>query len=226
MRRLLSWQPAAIILTGVDHHRETRSLLKASPIPVLEIWDYTDEPIDLCVGINHFEAGRSIGEHAAEYGYRKPAFVSTPKGHDIRADARLAGIRDVYKSLDAPGIPVSRPPLQSAFTTGYFGTLELIDTGPPDLICFLNDHMAFGGMMACQARGVSIPDDIGIIGFNALDLARVLPKKLTTIRTPRRLMGITGARNLLARINGARVEPSIALTTEFIAGETTSVRAR
>jgi LacI family gluconate utilization system Gnt-I transcriptional repressor len=78
--------------------------------------------------------------------------------------------------------------------------------------------------MACQTRGLSIPDDIGIIGFNSLDLASVLPKKLTTIRTPRRLMGITGARNLLARINGVSIQPTTVLPLEFIHGETTSVR--
>ncbi len=224
VRRLLSWQPAAIILTGVDHHPETIALLKASPIPVLEIWDHTNDPIDLCVGIDHFEAGKTIGQHALECGYKSPAFVSTPKGHDIRADARLEGIRAVYQNLGGGPIPVARPPLQSAFTTGYHGALELIDTAQPDLICFLNDHMAFGGLMACERRGVSIPDDLGVIGFNALDLASVLPKKLTTIRTPRRLMGVTGARNLLARINGVKVDPPAALPMEFIPGETTSPR--
>jgi LacI family gluconate utilization system Gnt-I transcriptional repressor len=224
VRRLLSWQPAAIILTGVDHHEETRALLKASPIPVLEIWDHTDTPIDLCVGIDHFKAGQVIGHHAVECGYTRPAFVSTPKGHDIRADARLSGIRDVYKGLTLAPVPVARPELQSAFTAGYEGALQLIDDEKPDLICFLNDHMAFGGMMACQTRGLSIPDDIGIIGFNSLDLASVLPKKLTTIRTPRRLMGITGARNLLARINGVSIQPTTVLPLEFIHGETTSVR--
>lgn len=224
VRRLLSWQPAAIILTGVDHHPETTALLRASPIPVLEIWDSTSDPIDLCVGIDHFAAGQVLGEHAASCGYRQPAFVSTPKGYDIRADARLSGIREVYAGLSGNTVPVARPPLQSAFTAGFEGTLELIDQGAPDLICYLNDHMAFGGMMACQTRGLSIPEDVGVLGFNALDLASVLPRKLTTIRTPRRLMGVTGARALLARINGVPTPQQTVLPVELIPGETTSAR--
>ncbi|RLJ58931.1 LacI family transcriptional regulator [Litoreibacter meonggei] len=221
VRRLLSWQPAAVILTGVDHHPETYALLKASPLPVLEIWDHTDDPIDLCVGIDHFKAGQAIGQHATERGYKCPAFVSTPKGHDIRADARLAGIRDIYRQIGQNHVPVSRPPLQSAFTAGFQGATELINEEQPDIICFLNDHMAFGGMMACNSLGLSIPDDMGVVGFNSLDLASVLPKRLTTIRTPRRLMGVTGARNLLARINGVPIERNIVLPVEFVSGETT-----
>lgn len=226
VRRLISWQPAAIILTGADHHPETTALLQASPIHVLEIWESTPDPIDLNVGIDHFEAGQVIGQHAADCGYKRPAFVSTPKGYDLRADARLSGIRQIYTGLGISQVPVARPALQSAFTAGYEGTIELLDSDAPDLICYLNDHMAFGGMMACQARGLSIPDDIGVVGFNALDLASVLPKKLTTIRTPRYLMGITGARNLLARINGVPAPEKTVLPLEFIKGETTSNRAR
>ena len=221
VRRLLSWQPAAIILTGVDHHPETRELLRASPIPVLEIWDHTDDPIDICVGIDHFRAGQMIGEHAAALGYWQPAFVSTPRGHDKRADARLEGIRSVFPPDGAGEVAAARPPLGNAFVTGYDGTASLLDEGKPDIICYLNDHMAFGGLMCCQARGLKVPEDMGIVGFNGLDLASVLPMKLTTIRTLRRLMGITGARNLLARINGVPTERSKVLPLQFEPGQTT-----
>ncbi|MEM9582839.1 MAG: LacI family DNA-binding transcriptional regulator [Pseudomonadota bacterium] len=221
VQRLLSWQPAAIILTGIDHLPETRALLKASPIPVLEIWDYTREPIDICVGIDHFEAGRVIGCHALEMGYERPAFVSTPRGHDIRADARLEGIRAAYRGRPGADVPAARPSVQNAFTTGFDGTVELLRARAPDMIGYLNDHMAFGGMMACRQHGLSIPNDIGIVGFNALNLVSVLPTKLTTVATPRRVMGLMAARNLLARINGARVKSSEVLPVELIAGETT-----
>lgn len=223
VRRLLSWQPAGIILTGVDHHPETNELLRATSIPVLEIWDHTDDPIDICVGIDHFEAGRMIGEHAIGLGYRKPAFVSTLRGHDTRADARLAGVRDAFSKLS---IDVQSVRLESrnTFGIGFEGTEDLLSGQPPDLICYLNDHMAFGGMMSCQQRGIRVPEDIGIIGFNQLGLVSVLPVQLTTVRTLRSLMGITGARNILARINGAAVETSKPLPVEFVTGQTTRNR--
>lgn len=221
VRRLVSWQPAGIILTGLEHQPETVELLKASPIPVLEIWDHTDDPIDICVGIDHYKAGQMIGEHAVALGYERPAFVSAPRGHDTRADARLAGMRDVFARTKSVSVLSARPMSDNSFSTGFDGTAELLQETAPDIICYLNDHMAFGGLMCCQMRGLSVPEDLGIVGFNQLDLASVLPKKLTTVRTLRRLMGITGATNLLARINGVPTEKCKPLPLELIPGETT-----
>lgn len=221
VRRLLSWQPAGIILTGLEHQPETVDLLKASPIPVLEIWHHTDQPIDICVGIDHYKAGQMIGEHAVTLGYRRAAFVSAPRGLDTRADARLAGLRDVFARAQLAPVLSARPEAGNSFATGFDGTAQLLDTHAPDLICYLNDHMAFGGLMCCQTRGMSVPEDLGIVGFNQLDLASVLPKKLTTVRTLRRLMGITGATHLLARINGVPTAKSKPLPLELIPGETT-----
>lgn len=221
VRRLLSWQPAGIILTGLDHQPETVELLKVSPIPVLEIWDHTDHPIDICVGIDHYKAGQVIGEHAVALGYQRPAFVSAPRGHDTRADARLRGLRDVFARERDTLVLSARPPSDNSFATGFQGTAQLLDGEAPDIICYLNDEMAFGGLMCCQRRGLSVPRDMGIVGFNQLDLASVLPKKLTTVRTLRRLMGITGATNLLARINGVATEKTKPLPLELIPGETT-----
>lgn len=223
VRRLLSWQPAGIILTGTDHHSETYDLLRATPIPVLEIWDHTEDPIDICVGVNHFQAGQMIGHYAYDLGYRRPAFVSAAKGFDPRADARLAGVRAIYAKA---GIEVvsSRCTSGNSFVAGGEGTAQLLDHARPDVICYLNDHLAFGGMMCCQARGLNVPDDIGIIGFNQLGIASVLPIELTTFRTPRTLMGSTGARNLLARINGAKTQTSVSFPVEVCAGQTTRVQ--
>jgi len=221
VRRLLTWQPAAIILSGIDHHPETRKLLNASPIPVLEIWDHSTDPIDICVGIDHFKAGQVIAEHAASLGYRKPAFVGALKGYDNRADARLNGIREVFQRHNEDRVIAQRLPFANAFASGFEGTNSLLESEKPDVIFYLNDHMAFGGLMACQQHGLSVPQDMGIIGFNSLDLTTGLPIKLTTIRTPRRLMGITGARNLLARINGIEVERTVILPVELVEGETT-----
>lgn len=225
VRRLLSWQPAGIILTGVQHQPETIDLLKSSPIPVLEIWDHTDTPIDICVGVNHFKAGQMIGEHAVTLGYKKPAFVSTPQGYDTRADARLRGVQEVFERRLNATVTQSRPGGENSFATGFMGTGHLLEGPRPDIICYLNDHMAFGGLMCCQARHLNVPQDIGIVGFNQLDLSGVLPIQLTTVRTMRRMMGVTGARLLLARINGVPVQTSEPLPLELIKGQTTCVQS-
>jgi len=215
--RLLSWQPAAIILTGTDHHPDTREKLRHARVPVLELWDYTDDPIDLSVGIDHRDAGFQIGAHAFALGYRKPAFVGMPPGYDTRADARAAGLRDAFEGCD---LDVAQTTIANAFTMGFESTKGLLEQSRPDVIFYLNDHMAFGGIMASNAAGLSVPGDIGIAGFNALDLTHVLPQPLTTVSTPRRLMGMTAARALLARMNGVDNVESAALPVKIVPGKT------
>ncbi|MEM9433860.1 MAG: LacI family DNA-binding transcriptional regulator [Pseudomonadota bacterium] len=221
IRRLLAWQPAAIILTGIHHHPETRRLLQAAPVPVLEIWDHTDDPIDINVGINHFAVGEALGRYAVSLGYRKPAYVGTPIGHDLRADARYTGVKRVFE--DACGIDVMIAPtsFDNAFIVGSNGTEALLHDNPPDVIFYLNDLMAFGGLMKCQTRGLHVPADIGLIGFNGLAVLSVLPLTLTTIETPRRQMGVIGAQKLLAKMNGISTERSIELPVKLRPGQST-----
>ncbi|MEO0913355.1 MAG: LacI family DNA-binding transcriptional regulator [Pseudomonadota bacterium] len=220
--RLLTWRPAGVILTGTDHLPVVRQKLRDAGIPTLEIWDVTDDPIDICVGINHWQAGFAIGEHLVELGYRKPAYVGTPIGRDARADARLRGMEDAFSKLGGV-VPVPRSERHEAhaFGAGFEGTKALLAEGQPDTIFFLNDHMAFGGLMACGTLGLSVPEDIGLVGFNALDLTTVLPVPLTTASTPRRQIGIIGARNLLARIHGVHPKRVEALKITLISGATT-----
>ena len=69
--------------------------------------------------------------------------------------------------------------------------------------------------------GMDVPGDIGIAGFNDLVLNAVLPLRLTTVRTPRRAMGVQGARALIARIHGVVQERSVVLPSELVPGATT-----
>ena len=85
-----------------------------------------------------------------------------------------------------------------------------------DVVYFLNDHMAFGGLQECDARSVSVPEHLGVAGFNGLAINDVLNKKLTTSISPRTLMGETGARMLVCRINGVETDESVCLPVELV----------
>ena len=222
--RLLAWRPAAMILSGLDHHPALVTRLRERRVPTLEIWDHAPDPIDICVGIDHRAAGALIGEHVAELGYKRPAYVGAPPGRDRRADARVAGLRDVFGPLGRKLI-VQGESDPNAFAAGALGTTRVLEHAP-DVIFYLNDNMAFGGMMICQQQGLDVPGDIGVAGYNALGITRVLPVQMTTVRTPRRAMGRVGARHLLARIKGVRPERSVALPVTIVEGATTRLQSR
>ncbi len=218
---LLAWRPAAVILTGVDHTPDLRKRLRAEGLPVLEIWDVTDDPIDICVGIDQFAAGLELGRYVAGLGYRKPVYIGPAEGADQRADKRLAGMTAAFLQAGRTGPKRVAIESDNAFLMGSKG-FELLDqTDLPDVMFFLNDNMAFGGMMAAEKAGLKVPSDIGVVGFNGLDLTTVLNRTLTTMRTPRRDIGLIGARNLLARLNGVAPDASVRLPCKILPGETT-----
>lgn len=219
--QLLAWRPAAAIFTGTDHSASLREKFHGEPVKTLEIWDVTDRPIGICVGIDHFQAGLDLGRYVAELGYRHPAFVGVPPNIDPRADKRFTGLATAFNAVAAT--PLRRVSVEpgNAFLMGAAGVARLDRNTMPDALFFLNDHMAFGGMMEIERMGLSAPQDIGIIGFNDLHLNAVLPRAMTTISTPRRQMGLVGARNLLAALHGVDPTPVTCLPCKLVPGATT-----
>lgn len=228
VQRMIAWHPAGVILSGVFHSKTTEERLRNSGIPTLEIWDYTDTPIDMCIGVDHFSAGYEMGLHLVRLGYRDPAYVGVKLNKDPRAEDRVAGLSKAFAEVGSRIHANSRLADTASFEGGMKGTIDILNnTAPtPDVICFLNDHMAFGGTMECERRGLSVPDDIGIVGFNGLNINEVLSKRITTSVTPRTLMGATAARMLVARIYGARTEEKIRMPVEIFDGDTTKDRMK
>lgn len=221
--RTLAWRPAAIVLTGCHHHDALRTRLARENIPTLEIWDATDTPIDMCVGIDHVAAGSELAHYVISLGYRAPVFIGAPPGLDCRADQRVAGIAGAFRAVGGRALQRVSIDGTNPFAMGARG-FSAIGDDRADVAFFLTDHMAFGGMMAAEQAGLRVPQDIGIVGFNGLDLTAVLPQPLTTMITPRREIGFVGACNILARINGVRAAPVRRLTPTLVPGKTTQLQ--
>ncbi|MFO6464951.1 LacI family DNA-binding transcriptional regulator [Jannaschia sp. KMU-145] len=219
--RTLAWRPAALILTGVHHAPALRTRLLAGRTPVLEIWDVTDDPIDICVGIDHLQAGLVLARHVAALGYRRPVYVGAPEGVDPRADQRFAGIVRAFRDVGAGAVRRVAVTGGNSFVAGAEGFGRIDRSDAPDVVFFLTDNMAFGGLMAAEAAGLDVPGTTGIVGFNGLDLTTVMPRPITTLKTPRRQIGEIGAQNLLARLNGLTPDPVMRLDCVLRPGATT-----
>lgn len=226
VERMISWRPAGLILTGVDHTTKTRRLIKAAGIPTLEIWDYSQKPIDMCVGIDHYKAGHLIGNHIAQLGYKNPAYIGVNTGRDKRSENRFNGMRDAFSKHSIKFCKIDSSSNTATFETGMIATEKLLTwmENPPDVIFYLNDNMAFGGTMCCDKLGIKIPKEIGIVGCNDLNINTVLNRQISTTITPLATMGAIGARNLIAKISGARVQRSLALPVTIKNGQTTCLQ--
>jgi len=101
IRTVLSWQPAGLILTGRSHSARTTDMLRSAGIPIVEIWDHNARPLDMCVGISHFDSGFEMGRYLIECGYLSLGYVGTSHDTANAATARLDGFTKAV--VDAGG---------------------------------------------------------------------------------------------------------------------------
>jgi LacI family transcriptional regulator, gluconate utilization system Gnt-I transcriptional repressor len=183
---MLAWRPAAVMLAGYEHTERTIKMLRAANCRVVELLDMDGTALDLAVGFSNRAAGRESAEFLLKRGYRRIGYV----GHDLDRDTR-AGKRysSFCETLIANGVPLADQEIYreaSSVERGRLGLDNLLARTPDmDAVYFSNDDMALGGYFHCLARGIVIPSQLAIFGYNGLDLGRVMPQALSTIRTPR-----------------------------------------
>lgn len=219
VRSMLAWKPAAMILTGLEHTREAVRLVERAGIRVVEIMDIDGRPIDVAIGFSHHAAGVATVRHLLAKGYRQFGFVGHDLGRDRRAAARLKGLTD---ALQMAGLAMPKTHLQagpSSVRGGGEGLRQLLAANSDlDVVVFANDDLAIGGVYHCMEAGIALPTELGIFGFNGLDMGQALPQPLSTIRSNRTHIGQRAVEAVLASpdAKGLIVDTGF----EIIAGET------
>ncbi|NIG18297.1 LacI family DNA-binding transcriptional regulator [Pantoea sp. Al-1710] len=201
---LLSRRPDGIVLTGIHHSVQLKKVLLQANVPVVEIWDMTPTPIDMLVGFSHEKIGARVAAYLAERGYQKPGLIWTD---DRRALQRKQGLLDALMSLDIEplaDVPVQLPALMAR---GREASSQLLEQHPDvDVLVCSSDTLAQGALMAAQARGLSIPQQLAVIGFGDLDFAAANYPAISTVRIDRHRMGELAAEQLLKRLQNQTVE--------------------
>lgn len=218
---VLSWQPAGLILTGRSHSPRALELLKNAGVPIVEIWDLNSSPLDISVGLAHFDSGYVMGRHLVGLGYRAFGYVGTSHDTANAASRRLDGFSKAV--TDGGGTLTRQFCLHDTanFYPGYYGTEQLLATGAQvECVYYQNDSMAFGGFQYCERIGMSVPDDIGIAGWGDMPISSVLRKRLTSIHVPHLKLGQAAAQAMVARLKGEPVEDSLDIGFRLIPGQT------
>jgi DNA-binding LacI/PurR family transcriptional regulator len=98
---------------------------------------------------------------------------------------------------------------------------------PPTAVCCYNDMTALGAMRAIRARGLHVPKDVSVTGFDDLFFAAYLEPPLTTVRQPMRRMGQMAMENLFKLMSGEESVAQIKVEAELIVRRSTAkVNAR
>lgn len=216
---MLSWRPAAIIATGLEHSEITRNILSEAPVPVVQMMDTCDAAIDMCVGLDHRAAAEALADHLIGKGYRQFGYLGW-QSRDFAAGKRFQAFRDRLEirgcNLVAPDVYTSPPDMPA----GKTGMEVLLGQAPnTDVAVYSNDTAAMGGVFYCLENDIRIPDQMAVAGFSGLGMGQALMYPLTTIRTRRLEIGTTAARNVLKALSGVPVEKTIDLGFELVPGK-------
>lgn len=198
---LVAQRPSGIVLTGVTHSPKTYELLRRTGIPTVETWNLTKNPIDMVVGFSNELAAEAMVNYLAQQGYRHIGFVHPHLNANDRAVDRLRGYRKAIKKLGLPARPELERASNFGFASGAAALTDLVtNVKPLEAVFFGNDALATGGLLECRRRNILVPEDLGIAGFDDVDLAGQLDPALTTVRVPMREIGRRAGQVLLNRI--------------------------
>ncbi len=220
---MLSWRPSGIIIAGIEHNEAAKAMLRASGIPVVEIMDTDGDAVDCAVGISHARAGRMMATAIADQGYQKIGFLGTKMPLDHRAKKRRDGFE---KELHKRGLDIAAEEYYSggsALAKGREMTASILQKRPDlDFLYFSNDMIAAGGLLYLMEKGIDIPEQIGLAGFNGVELLDGLPRKLATMDACRMDIGIKAAEIIATRASDpeAAFEALVELEPKIDHGDT------
>ena len=208
VRAYLAFDPDGIILPSVNYRESTRHLLEKARVPVVHLMELSNQSDVYCVGFSQEAAAEAMTEHLLRKGYRRIAFVASQL--DSRTVARGRGCRDtlIRAGLYDPRRELMVPDPSSIPLGGRLLDRLLQQAPDTDAVFFCNDDLAQGGLFECLRRGISVPSQLAVAGFNDLAASAFTVPSLTTVATPRFEIGAQGANMLLGLIEGQTVARS------------------
>ena len=157
------------------------------------------------LGIDDGPGIRAAVEHLVGLGHRHIAHVSGPQSM-VHGRSRRTAWADALRAAGLPeGICVEA---DFSAESGAAATRELLDLAePPTAIVFANDLMAMAGLSLAVARGVSVPGQLSVTGYDDMEIAAHLQPSLTTVTTDVVTWGRAAATRLLEMVDGRDPSP-------------------
>ncbi|MGJ6967336.1 LacI family DNA-binding transcriptional regulator [Streptosporangium sp. G11] len=193
--------------------------LRDRQFPFVVIDPRTPPPKDIvAVSAAHFAGARKLMAHVVELGHRRVGIIGGPVKW-LPSEARLAGYTASLADVGVlPSAELLRSVREPNSENGYRAACELLDLPerPTALVAF-NDKMAVGALWAAAERGLNVPGDLSVAGFDDLDLGRATLPTLTTVRQPLQEMGRMAVTLLMRLLNRHTLEAlHVSLGTDVI----------
>ncbi len=168
-----------IIVTGVIADTATRDALRSANVTVVETWGLPEKPIDCAVGFSHHEMGRMTARFVHRRGYERPLIVAA---RGSRAGARRDGFLAEWSKLGAGESEEIEVEIPYGFgqARSVFRQMRSLETQPDVVVCG-SDAFAMGIVVEAGRAGLSVPDDLAVVGLGNQPIAGDMRPSITTI---------------------------------------------
>ncbi|MEV6929983.1 substrate-binding domain-containing protein [Dactylosporangium sp. NPDC051485] len=208
---------------------EDLAVLRDRQFPFVVVDPRTAPPRDVvAVSSAHFAGARSVMTHLVGLGHRRIGIIGGPREWSV-SDGRQAGY--IAPLVDVGALPppellrnVSEPNEEQ----GHAAAGELLDLpSPPTALACFNDKIALGALRAAAERGLRVPAELSVVGFDDIEVSRATSPMLTTVRQPLAELGRMAVTMLLRMMGGHELDAlHVELATELVVrGSTAPPRA-
>ncbi|PPK94693.1 LacI family transcriptional regulator [Kineococcus xinjiangensis] len=180
-------------------------------------------PSIVSVGSTNWAGGKAATEHLIGLGHRRIAHVGGPVGAEC-SQARLHGYLAAHMSA---GLPADQDLVLAGdfvHATGVAGLERLLQLpSPPTAVFCGNDVIALGVLDEARRRGLRVPADLSVVGFDGTDLTEHAHPRLTSVAQPLREMGLTALRAVVRLAEGEDLESHyVELATQLVVRDSTA----
>jgi LacI family transcriptional regulator len=185
-----------ILTPPVSDRADVLELLTAQDVPIVRIQPGTNRALAPSVSIDNVAAAQAMTARLIELGHRRIGFVGGPADFAVSAE-RLSGYR---RALAEAGIEDDAELIATgdfSFEAGAAAAVQLLEHAPTAIFA-ASDAMAAGVLAEAHRRGLRLPQDLSVCGFDDSSLASSVWPPLTTVRQPLRDIGWQAADLLLS----------------------------
>lgn len=200
LQMLQTYSVDAVIVASSTLPPSFAEAFRDAGVPVVNSFGrHTTSPNVHVVGIDNVECGRMAARTLIGHGYRKLAFLGGPVEATSTQD-RLAGFLEVVRAT--PGVSQTHSfAAQYSFEAGFAEMQKRIAEGPAEAYFCGDDVLSIGALSAAQAASLNVPEQLGIIGLNDMEMAGWNNIALTTIHQPIRQIIASSIELVTAMLN-------------------------
>ncbi|MGI6149343.1 MAG: LacI family DNA-binding transcriptional regulator [Limnochordia bacterium] len=198
-----------IVLSSPHFNSEYATTLRSLELPAVLAFSFSREPDISCVYINNVEAAFQAVQHLFRAGHKHIGIVSGPVGDLTISRERLQGCRLAYMAEERTLSDNFVVEGDYSIASGYAAAAVMMDQWqerPTAIFCF-SDIMALGTLQALRDRGIRVPQDVSVMGFDGIEFSTLTSPALSTVVQPSFEIGRTCADILIRKLTQAETQP-------------------